>query len=325
LYIQKFLSNNKRSDSISDVMPLKFLIVSLVAIGVYLIVAEHIKGMIYGQSIDLTSLSSLLYYLHEKYNIVFSLNMMLSYPGLKGFIIFLMLIGGGVFAFRYPVLLLPVIPYILFAFFSANTAYFLAGYQYTAMLSPVIIAGSVVGLSKVLNRKNSEKVDRHRLKKGLTVSIIVVMISLNFVLSPISPMPLHINSDNIASISAFKYNETSKLVFTLSSYINQSSYMLLQNNLYPQFFRSGNAYLLYSYNLIGNLGDLLRENFTYIIGDKFNNFYTQTSAVGISMQSLIHYELMNGYGIFLDQYGIIVIKYGYNGPIHTFDGNRIID
>ncbi|MCY0851352.1 MAG: DUF2079 domain-containing protein [Thermoplasma acidophilum] len=323
IYLQRFWPVSNKTSEPHEFISLKFLIISSVMIIAYFIIAEHLKGMISGSSIDLTSLASLLNYVHQQYNIVFSEGMLFNYSGIKIFLIILMLIAGGIFSLRYPILLIPIIPYILFAFFSMNTAYFTIGYQYTAMISPIILSAAAIGLYKILEKKyRTYRYDQ--IRRFAVLTLILILIAINFTYSPVSPEPMHINTGNIASISYFKINETSEIVFALRATINDSSYILLQNNLYPQFFNFRHAYLLYSYNRVGNLSDLIRQNFTFIIGDTYNGFYLQNTVVGISMSSLISYELDHGYGTFLNQDGIIVIEHGYNGNPHYFNGKSIV-
>jgi len=322
IYLQKLWNDHHKVESQTSIVTLPFLFISSILIIIYLIIAEHIKGIISGQSIDLVSLHSLMIYLKERYNITFSLGALDQYVYVKLLMVALMLVGGGVFAFRYPILILPIIPYFLFAFFSGNAAYFIAGYQYTAMFAPVLVAGAAFSISKMAS---SGILSNQKIKKGIVVSLIIMLIAVNFLLGPISPIFSQNSFGNIESIYSFNYNETSIAVFSLRAYLNHSSSILLQNNIYPPYFQFRNAYLLYSYNLVGNLGTLLKANFTYIIGDMCNPFYEQTAAVGISMQSLIQYELHNGYGLLFDQYGIIAIERGYKGPVLHLQDNRLVE
>ncbi|KAA8922714.1 DUF2079 domain-containing protein [Thermoplasma sp.] len=323
IYLQGVWSRRHGSTIFSRALSARSLIAFLIMLGIYLILAEHVKGIISGQSIDLVNLHSLLAFIKLRYNIVFSIASLEQSLQMKLLMVMFIVIGGLIFAIRYPILLLPLVPYIVFAFFSGNTAYFTVGYQYTAMFIPIILAGASLALSDMLSKSVSKGRRFNSMRYGIAM-ILVLLIILNFIYSPVSPEPIHISAGNITSISSFDRNSTSVAIFAVRSYLNHSSYILLQNDVYPPFFQFRNAYLLYSYNLIGNLNDLLRQNFTYVIGDEYNTFYYQTAAVGISMQSLIEYDLMHGYGILFDEYGIIVIERGYVGPELHLQGNRIV-
>lgn len=280
---------------------------------VYLIFAEHLKSSISGSSFSITGIGSLLIYLKNEYNISFTLNMLLLNHVTKIELLAITLLGGGFLALLSPLVLIPIIPYILFSMFSGNSAYYLAGYQYTAMFSPMIFVGSVYGIKKVAGKLRSAKYSGSGVKMVIVVFVLLICL-VNFALSPISPEPVHVQNSNITSISDFHVNRTSEALFLIRDNINTSSLILTQNNLYPQFSKFPDAYLLYSYTSVGDLSNLMSRNFTYVIADRYSFNYNHTDLVGISMKGLVAKLSSSNYGFYFDEFGIIVLKYEYSGP-----------
>ncbi len=288
-------------------------ILSVILLIAYLIFAEHIKSLISGSSISITGINSLILYLKNEYNISFTLKMLFS-DYLEKIILFtIAALGGGFLAILSPVFLIPVIPYLLFSMFSGNSAYFIVGYQYTAMFSPMVFAGSIYGIRKFAVKLRNIKLSKSRLRLLIVIFILAVFM-INFALSPISPEPVHISDSSITSISEFHQNRTTEALFLIRDSINRSSTILTQNNLYPQFSKFNGAYLIYSYSLVGNLSSMIRRNFTYIIADKYSPYFGLPNLVGISMQGLVQELSSSDYGYYFNEYGIIVLKYEYSGP-----------
>jgi uncharacterized membrane protein len=281
------------------------------------------KSSISGSSFSITGINSLILYLKNQYNISFTLKMFLSAYRTKFFLLLISILGGGFLAVFYPIALIPIIPYLMFSMFSGNSAYYIAGYQYTAMFSPMIFAASVYGIKKVAVRLKGLRLPKHGVKTAIVIFVLIISV-LNFALSPISPEPVHIESGNITGISQFHVNQTSEALFLLRDNINSSSTVLTQNNLYPQFSKFTDAYLLYSYTAIGNLSSMIDRNFTYIIADRYSPFYEQNDLVGISMKELVQKLCSSDYGFWFNEFGIVVLKYAYSGSEYVMVNGTLV-
>ena len=298
-------------------------IVAVVILIAYLLFAEHMKSVISGSSFSITGINSLFIYLKNEYNISFTTGMLMHMFGSKLSILAVALIGGGIFAILSPLYLIPVVPYLVFAMFSGNAAYYTEGYQYTAMFSSMIFAGAIFGLKRIMKSFGGVRSPIMKFRT-FVVFLVLALAIFGFVLSPISPEPYHIQDGNIASFSEFHVNQTSEAVYLLRNNINRSSLILTQNNLYPQFSKYPDAYLLYSYTAIGNLSSLIQRNFTYIIADRYSFFYNQADLVGISMKGLVEKLSLSGYGTYFNESGIVVLKYKYSGPQYVIENGSLV-
>jgi uncharacterized membrane protein len=317
-WIREFI--NRKREGLAVIFSFFITVVALIG---YLLFAEHMKSVINGSSMQITGVQSFLVYLKNEYNTSFSLKMLLFSSGSKFELLVLAILGGGFLAILSPLALFPVIPFFLFSAFSKNTAYYTAGYQYTAMFSPMIFSAAVFSLKKIFEGIRKIRFPKARIKMVIVV-ILVGVLAFNYAMSPISPDPVHIQSGNITSISEFHENNTSRALFLLRDNINSSSLILTQNNLYPQFSKFPDAYLLYSYSLTGNLTNLLERNFTFVIADSYSPFYNLSDLVGISMRELVHRLSSSDYGYYFNEYGIIVLKYHYSGPEYIMVHNRLV-
>lgn len=298
--------------------------VPVVILIVYLLFAEHMKSVISGSSFSITGINSLMIYLKNEYNISFTTGMLVHMLGAKLSLLAVALIGGGVFAMLSPLYLIPVIPYLLFAMFSGNAAYYTVGYQYTAMFSPMIFAGTIFGLKRVIVNLRGVRFSVKRFRTFIGFMVLALAL-FSFIISPISPEPTHIQDGNIASFSEFHVNRTSEALFILRDNISRTSTILTQNNLYPQFSKYSNAYLLYSYTSIGDLSSLIQRNFTYIIADRYSFFYNQTDLVGVSMKGLVEKLSLSDYGTYFNEFGIVVLKYEYSGPQYVINNGSLVN
>jgi len=322
-YVRRGCTKDMKNGIGKTIVVLSGFIVTAAILMAYLIFAEHMKSSISGSSFSITGINSLILYLKNQYNISFTLKMFLSAYRTKFGLLLIAVLGGGFLAVFYPIALIPIIPYLMFSMFSGNSAYYIAGYQYTAMFSPMIFAASVYGIKKVAVRLKGLRLPKHGVKTAIVIFVLIISV-LNFALSPISPEPVHIESSNITGISQFHVNQTSEALFLLRDNINRSSTVLTQNNLYPQFSKFTDAYLLYSYNAIGNLSSMIYKNFTYIIADRYSPFYEQNDLVGISMKGLVQKLSLSDYGYYFNEFGIVVLKYAYSGPEYVMVNGTLV-
>ncbi|MHB8360626.1 MAG: DUF2079 domain-containing protein [Thermoplasmataceae archaeon] len=286
-----------------------FYTIAIVTLLSYFIIAAKIRDNIGGTPYgDITSTHALFTYLYIRYRITFSLSSLFSSGWNKMKILEIALISGGFYALLSPLLLIPSIPYFLFAFFSANTAYFSFGYQYTAMVSPMIFTAAMVGLARTSAGKSLKRLFSRKGLKQITSLVLISGIVFGAITGPLNPYPLAQQGYNLNSIGNFHYNMTSQTIFSFRNNISSDTCLLTQNNLYPEFDSFQNAYLLYSYTSIGNLSNLCSRNFTYIIADQYSPFYSIKALVGVSMQQLIVREESHNYFVYLEHNGIIILK-----------------
>ncbi len=321
-YAKRGLFTRMRQNLKKTVLLLSIYIALIFVAAEYFLIATNVRDFYGGtQYGNITSLHAFLNYLKIRYRITYSLQSLETYSSTKLVFLLFVIILGGFYAIFSPLLLLPSIPYFLFAFFSMNTAYFDPGFQYTAMLSPVIFAAAFVGLANMNKRQKNKKflfrVPGRKVATGVMISAILVVAGIGY-FSPVGSTIVSssgsifsggLSAQVLPSIYNFHENMTSETIFELRGNISTNTCLLTQNNLYPEFDAFPNAYLLYSYTSVGNLSNLYSRNFTYIIADKFSNFYYQNALVGTSMARFIqHAESSGQYSIYLEKYGIIALK-----------------
>ena len=313
-YAKHGLFTRMRNDLKKTAILLSIYIVLILVSVEYFLIATNIRDFYGGtQYGNITSIHALLNYLNIRYRITYSLQSLETYSSTKLVFLLFVIILGGFYAIFSPLLLLPSIPYFLFAFLSLNNLYFDPGYQYTAMLSPVIFTASFVGLANMNKRQSNKKslfrVAGRTVAIGVMVSAIVVVSGIGYY-SPIGgSISNSFSGQTLPSIYNFHDNMTSETIFELRENISSNTCLLTQNNLYPEFDAFPNAYLLYSYISVGNLSNLYSRNFTYIIADQSSNFYYQNVLVGTSMEQFIqHAESSGKYSIYIEKYGIIALK-----------------
>ncbi len=321
-YGKRGLFSQMRQNRKKTVFLLSIYIILFAVAMEYFLIATNIRDF-YGvtQYGNITSFHAFLNYLNIRYRITYSFQSLETYSMYKLAFVLLVIISGGFYAVDSPLLMLPSIPYFLFAFFSLNVPYFVPGFQYTAMLSPVVFSASFVGLANMNKRQNLTNKKIQIMTRKIATGMIITAIILGGGIGFYSPEGHTISSLAIGSSSAaasaqvlpsiynFHYNMTSEAIFELRGNISSSSCLLTQNNLYPEFDAFPNAYLLYSYTSVGNLSNLYSRNFTYIIADEFSQFYYQNDSVGTSMEKFIQRVESSGkYSVYLEKNGIIALK-----------------
>ena len=153
-YAKRGLFTRMRQNLKKTVFLLSIYIALILVAAIYFLIATNVRdfygGTPYG---NITSLHAFLNYLKIRYRITYSLQSLETYSSTKLAFLLFVIILGGFYAIYSPYLLLPSIPYFLFAFFSLNTPYFDPGFQYTAMLSPVIFTAAFVGFANMNKRQ----------------------------------------------------------------------------------------------------------------------------------------------------------------------------
>ncbi len=267
---------------------------------------------------------SLTGYIYELLNPAILIHGVLSNLNLKLELLYITLYSSGFMILLSPITLIPVIPYIIFAVPSNYGAYVQIGYEYTALMAPMVFISMVVGIKKLnaINTKNG----RHRFLNKYArylVLIIVLIFLMDIGLSPLIPDNYYHNPGIEANINEFHINKTSKLIFLLSHKLNYNSTLITQNNVYPAFSNFTNAYEL------GTFGKFNNNNYTnitceYIISDNASIWYNITTMYGFSMKQFINMNLKANYGLYINEDNITVLKYHYNGSLYKMKDNNLV-
>ncbi len=311
-----------------------FILLSLILI-TYFLFASFMRNVLVGKyalilpSDEITNGSfnslSLTGYIYELLNPVILIHGVLSNIYLKLELLFVTLYSSGFMMLLSPVTLVPVIPYIIFAVPSSYGAYVQIGYEYTALMAPMVFISMVIGIKKLNNikyNKNRKHVSLNKNVKYFVIFIVLIFL-VDIALNPIIPDSYYLNPGIETNIDNFHINNTSKLIFLLAHKLNNNSTLITQNNVYPAFSNFTNAYELGTFSKFkdNNYTDIKCE---YIIGDNASIWYTITTMFGFSMKQFINMNLKENYGLYINEYNITVLKYHYNSSLYAMKNNKLI-
>ncbi len=273
---------------------------------------------------------SLTGYIYELFNPSILMHNILSNFYLKLELLYVTLYSSGFLIILSPLTLIPVIPYIIFAIPSNYSAYVQIGYQYTALMAPMVFISMVIGIKRI-NNKDINNINNIKIKKYISshkfVKYVIVFIILIFLvdigLSPLIPNNYYYDPGIEANINDFHIDNTSKLIFLLSDKLNNNSTLITQNNIYPAFSNFTNAYQLNNFDKFknNNYTDIKCE---YIISDNASIWYNITTAYEFSMKQFINMNLHANYGLYINEDNITVLKYNYNGSLYEMKNNNLI-
>jgi uncharacterized membrane protein len=302
-----------------------YLAISIVALGLYFVLAGITKTHIAGVSIVLPAIhvsgstgpASLL--LDTFTNPTFVLKLLTSNYYLKLILLFFGL-GGYAFLFlRYPKSIFLFVPYILYAMFSIYQPYYTIGYQYTMMFIPMIAVSAIMGIYIMI-----KKSDRHTsYRKQINIALAAIIIISLFGFSVATPLV----SGNAMDPSMYSMvNEMNNQTFMhqiefekeIAASINKNARIVTENSIFPLFGNDPNATAFpYTSDIVVN-----GSYYQYLIIDLNSQWSYDTANIDSSHISLYQldqqYMLSGDYGIYAHGYGITVLEKGYTGkPLFT--------
>ncbi len=223
----------------------------------------------------------------------------------------------GFLAFLSPFSLLPAIPYIAVASFSKYTSYYQIGWQYTAMIIPVIYLSTVLTIFKLytyvkkIHKKNIEV----KVKKIVTIILIFILLFsmvFEFTSSPIAPLSIYHKEGVMDDLNTFHTSNGSKIAFAFEKKIrNSDPYLLTINNLFPVYAYDYNAYM--TIDNTSHLEYLIKNyRFEYIVNQPRS---VQANEGNPTLNELTgNSTYMSHYGLYMASYGqssVLVYKLNY--------------
>lgn len=264
-------------------------------------------------------------------------NLTLSYLygnwGLK--LEFLLIAFGttGFFAFLAPEMLLPIIPFLLYAMFSNYDSYYSLGYQYETMIMPMIFIATLFSIKRVYSILNSSEREsgKVKVKKGFLASglnsnykklikpftsifviILLIGVSAGFLFDPIAPQPLFIPSGAYEYYHYPKISNSTQYIIKLESQIPHNSYLITQNEgIFPFFANDPNAYST-PWSPGVNISNI--NQFQYVIGYYGNSWVYTTNGNEPSINEIIKQDLLSGhFEVYAEGSNVLAISKNYLG------------
>ncbi len=210
-------------------------------------------------------------------------------------ILYIALLFGttGALSIFFPEILLIGLPYFAYAITSSYPSYYSLGYQYAAMIYPVMFLGIAFGIRKIIDNLESTKKPRFTPKKfflsykkdgqrkTLKIIAIVVIAGLfaGLVFNPLIPY------DNLAvnDISGIHITGCTSYLINESKTIPRNSTILVENNVMPFFSNYANVYMA-PFSPLPNY-----TSFNYII--YINNTFWAIYGGNNSMEHIANYTL----------------------------------
>ncbi|MCW6168962.1 MAG: DUF2079 domain-containing protein [Thermoplasmatales archaeon] len=231
----------------------------------------------------------------------------------KVYFFFIVIGTTGIISILYLPALIPIIPFLPLAIFSAYSPYYILGYQYSSMIQPIFYVSLPFSVIWLIGRIGKVKTAKFKnilknYKPGIAAVIIAsTLISIPF--SPISPQGIYVGDSYGHLYSVYGYRSSPALNFLLEirKDIPANAYILTQNNLMPYFSNYLHADSTpYSNTIEPNLG-----NFNYVIVQSSSS-WASYSSVGYSLDSYANSYLQDGWKIMAEysDYSILIIKKG---------------
>jgi uncharacterized membrane protein len=321
--MELFLNNTLKIKNVSYKKYSLLLGITFIVLAAYYMVAGLLKGEISGSlsifpHIHVTgsvSPISLPVYIITKPLYVF--NLLSSYYYLKLIILFF---AFGAFAFlflRYPPAIFTFIPYLLYSMFSTYQSYYTIGYQYTMMIIPMAAFAAVMGL--YMMDKNRHKIKSYN--KKITVAVIAIIIVGILGFSIASPVVYAYKLNNTISSEILEYSNSSAMAkinfeHEISKNIGKDALVVTENGLFSLFANDPNA------TAFPFTGSVIIHGYyyTYLVDDENSNWSKENASINDKCYSLndleTKYTNSGLYGVYADNYGIIVLKKGYTGPVN---------
>ena len=226
--------------------------------------------------------------------------------------IFLLFATTGFMSLYFPEILIIGLPYFGYAITSSYGSYYTLGYQYAAMIYPVMFLGIAFGVSKIIDNLNAKNKNRFTPKKiyfyykkhgqdnilKIIISVLIIGLILGMLYNPLVPY----NSMAPNDISGIHMTAATRFLLNERKYIPENSTILVENNLMPLF--SDYKYV-YSppFSPLPNY-----TSFDYII--YMNNTFWANTGGNNSLIYIANYLLDHGYIMPYAEYNnqVIILK-----------------
>ena len=236
-------------------------------------------------------------------------------------------------------------PYLILLCFTTNRNLIYPlffGLQYSSMVIPFLILGTIYGLENLTNLKvNHKLVKIHIIKtnnnkklavgKRIAGALLVTSILLAFVFQPFGPFenvnPIPINTAGDTNTNLTTYNEVSALVRLIP---NNNPYVLFQDNL-PQVLPRPLEYngtplisnFIYPNFTLNENGNFVKVRIDYVLADPYSSWFTYKplNSKRASMIELFNSLLESGkFGVLGEDGGVVLLDQGYSGVPKVFQG-----
>ena len=226
--------------------------------------------------------------------------------------ILLLFATTGFMSLYFPEILIIGLPYFGYAITSSYGSYYTLGYQYAAMIYPVMFLGIAFGVSKIIDNLNAKNKNRFTPKKiyfyykkhgqdnilKIIISVLIIGLILGMLYNPLVPY----NSMAPNDISGIHMTAATRFLLNERKYIPENSTILVENNLMPLF--SDYKYV-YSppFSPLPNY-----TSFDYII--YMNNTFWANTGGNNSLIYIANYLLDHGYIMPYAEYNnqVIILK-----------------
>lgn len=231
-----------------------------------------------------------------------------------------------------------VIPFYFLVFYADYNWYvypWILWDQYASGIVPFLYLGTIEGLARWKHRNKAKK-GRVRIfatlskNSRITLTILVVVALLALVFQPYGPLNQYTNAnfffEEKTKVNLSRYDALNNIVDLIPK---NDPYVFFQNNI-PEVmlrdhyvstvaFSAGIAGLAFPYNLTYQLMNGSWTNrIDYVIFDYNSRFfyYEGNYPMNLSFYAVVQKLYSSGhYGIMADEYGFVLLKSGYTGPV----------
>ena len=242
-----------------------------------------------------------------------TVNAPLSKPGYFAvYITIFLILLPVIFAPLFSKWLLFLTPFIALIFLVKYWAYVYPNIfkvQYGALFIPFVFLGAIEGVEWWDKKKVISK-------KRAVALIFISVVMFASIYQPYSPLnsytSVNFNMDQIFNVNITEYNQLMKLL----SLIPKGSSVLVSANdpeaFYPYFglIPFDSAYTNPELALNGSI--------KYIVAGPFSTYYISILQNRTLMDELVENASKDGFGIFAEAYGMMVLKYNYTGPLKYY-------
>ncbi len=236
-------------------------------------------------------------------------------------------------------------PYFILLCFTTNTNLIYPlffGLQYSSMVIPFLVLGTIYGLENLTNMRVDHKLNKiniiktnnnnkFALGKRIAGALLVTSILLALVFQPFGPFenvnPIPINTAGDTNTNLTTYNEVSALVRLIP---NSNPYVLFQDNL-PQVLPRPLEYngtplisnLIYPNLTLNEGGKFVKVRIDYVLADPYSSWFTYKppNSKRTSMMQLFNNLLQSGkFGVLGEDGGVVLLEQGYVGVPKVFQG-----
>jgi len=230
-----------------------------------------------------------------------------------------------------------LLPFFTLVFLTNNSSYLFPNIitdQYSVMVIPFLYLGFFAGLTEnrgVHSIDHGEPTLNSSINKGFalkkTIAVFVFIVILAVVFQPYSPISKYSEPDYISNVEE---SETPSSFLSFNAIVDlipsNDPYVLMQNNMPevvvhdPSILNVLEDYVFgFPYNLTYELPNgTWTDRIDYVIADSNSNTFYQSGAApyNTSMYEVLNRLYSTGdYGIMAEEYGFILLKRNYTGPI----------